>query len=472
MASFSALNQGSTYYADRVENGVVQLNYSYGGCQGYASGTSTTVPSCTSVPAAGTKLAFPNVPAPVAGPALTGSLHPVGGNTPMVTALSATPSYSFHGLDPNFVPPYAHEFDLSVEQQLPGKMSMSVGYVGTRGMRLPVFIDANLVGQTPHGSRSFTVQDGGNNVTKVLTVPVYLPTDRRNQALSSFNTGFSIANTWYNSLAATVRRPFSSGFEAILNYTWSHASDTGQVQGSSGTFYGGDTPLDPNNIKGDNGLSDIDVRNRFTMSLVYKPRILENNAIVKHVLDDWTFSAAEIASAGQPLFLGLSGSTINAGNTAVSNGVITSYGDDGGIYGGAISSSSGGATNGRPPQVGRNSIIGPGFNGFDVRLSRDIPIYKEFHMTFSADAFNVLNHKIVSGVVTTYSTYLLPGASTTGQGLTYTCKAAATPTGSPQQGCFVPYLASAAPSNFGSVTGTGSNLYGARQMEFKAKFVF
>ncbi|MES2390604.1 MAG: TonB-dependent receptor, partial [Acidobacteriota bacterium] len=28
---FSALNQGSTYYADRVENGVVQLNYSYSG---------------------------------------------------------------------------------------------------------------------------------------------------------------------------------------------------------------------------------------------------------------------------------------------------------------------------------------------------------------------------------------------------------------------------------------------------------
>ena len=30
---FSALNQGSTYYAMRVENGVVQLNYSYSGCE-------------------------------------------------------------------------------------------------------------------------------------------------------------------------------------------------------------------------------------------------------------------------------------------------------------------------------------------------------------------------------------------------------------------------------------------------------
>ena len=30
---FSALNQGSTYYAMRVENGVVQLNYTYSGCE-------------------------------------------------------------------------------------------------------------------------------------------------------------------------------------------------------------------------------------------------------------------------------------------------------------------------------------------------------------------------------------------------------------------------------------------------------
>ena len=56
-------------------------------------------------------------------------------------------------------------------------------------MRLPVFVDANLLGQTPHGIRTYTVQDANNNITKTITVPVYLPTDRRNQALSSFNTG-------------------------------------------------------------------------------------------------------------------------------------------------------------------------------------------------------------------------------------------------------------------------------------------
>ena len=461
---FSALNQGSTYYADRVENGVVQLNYSYSGCAYYTPITSTnTKPTlnCASVPTAGSKIFFPNLPFTPTGPSVANTLTPTGGNKPQITPLAATPSYSFHGLDPNFVPPYAHEADLSVEQALPGKMSLQVGYVGTRGMRLPVFLDANLVGQTPHGTKSFVVQDASNNVVETLTVPVYLPSDRRNTSLSSFNTGYSVANTWYNSLATTVRRPFANGLEFILNYTWSRATDTGQVQGAFGTFYGGDVPLDPNNVRGENGPSDIDVRNRFNLSIVYQPHLLESNAWVKHLVDDWTFSGGETASSGQPISLAMTG-TVFSGNT--SSG---SYGDLGNIYGGAMSSSSGGATTGRPPQIGRNSIVGPGFNNFDLRLSRNIPIHEHIYMQFSADAFNALNHRIITGVNGSYSTFLAPNAST---GPTEKCQTVATP--SAEQGCIVPFSASTPLAAFGAASGTNNGLYTARQMEFKAKLFF
>ena len=139
---------------------------------------------------------------------------------------------SFHGLDPNFVPPLAHQAQLAVEQTLPGNMTLSVGYVGTRALRLPVFLDANLVGQTPHGSRTYNVVNSSNQLMNQITVPVYLVSDRINPALQSFNTGFSVANTWYNSLATTLRRPFANGLELLLNYTWSHATDTGQVAGN------------------------------------------------------------------------------------------------------------------------------------------------------------------------------------------------------------------------------------------------
>ncbi len=198
-------------------------------------------------------------------------------------------------------------------------------------------------------------------------------------------------------MAVTARRPFANGLEILANYTWAKATDTGQVGGANGTFYGGDTPLDPNNTRRDNGPSDTDIRNRFTLSFVYQPQIMEGNKIVKQVVDGFTFSGGEIASGGQPIFLGMSG-TVYSGSTSA-----TSYGADGNIYGGAMSSSSGAATTGRPPQIGRGSLYGPGFNNFDLRVARNIPIHEKIYMQVTADAFNVLNHTIVTSVNGTYS---------------------------------------------------------------------
>jgi hypothetical protein len=460
---FSALNQGSTYYAMRVENGVVQVNYNYTGCESLVG--SVTGARCPTVPSATNSLQYPFVPFPVTGPSLTSALFPTGGTAPTVNGPLITGPQSFHGLDPNFVPPLAHQADLSVEQALPGKMSLSVGYVGTRALRLPVFIDSNLVGQTPHGIRTYDVLNASNQIIQVLTVPVYTQGDRRNSAITSLNTGFSIANTWYNSMAVTLRRPFTNGLEVLANYTWARATDTGQVGGANGTFYGGDTPLDPNNVRGDNGPSDTDIRNRFTMSFVYQPKILEGNKVVKHVLDDFTFSGAEIASGGQPIFMGMSGT--------VYSGTGSSYGADGNIYGGAMSSSSGSATTGRPPQIGRNSIYGPGFNDFDFRLSRNIPIHESIYMQFSADAFNLLNRQIITSVNGTYSQYAASSSATTAacSAAVGSATGATVPAGSALQGCISPYTGTGL-SAFGVTSGTNNGLYGPRQMQFAAKLFF
>jgi hypothetical protein len=443
---FSALNQGSTYYAQRVENGVVQLNYNYNGCGPAAKNI------CTGVPAAGADLIFPNVPFLPTGPSISGSLVPTGANSPQILGPTSLGSQSFHGLSPSFVPPLAHEAELGVEQALPGKVSLSVGYVGSRALRLPVFVDANLIGQTPHGLHSYNVLNSSGAVVKQLTVPVYLPSDRANPLLTSFNTGFSVANSWYNSLAVSVRKPFNNGLELLLNYTWEHASDTDQVAGNGGTFYGGNPVLDPNNIRGENGLSDLDVRNRFVGSFVYQPKFFEGNALLKQAIDGFVFSGTEIASAGQPIVASMSGTVVG--------------GADGNIYGGAMSSGSGSATTGRPPQIGRNSLIGPGFNDFDFRVTRDVPVYKGVHAQFIAEAFNLLNHKIVTGVNSTYSTYTSASATSTSCPTT-----SAAPAGSTFTGCITPY-AGTGTAAFGNVSGTNNVLYGPRQLQVSAKLFF
>ncbi len=454
---FSALNQGSTYYAMRVENGVVQINYNYNGCKA-SVGTPTS--TCPTVPDPTSSLQYPNVPFLPTGPSISGSLRPDGGAAPAINGPSKLGPQSFHGLDPNFVPPYAHEASLSVEQALPGKVSLSIGYVGTRGMRLPVFVDANLVGQSPSGMRSYNVLDANNNLVSQLTVPVYRPADRRNTSLATFNTGFSVANTWYNGMAVTFRRPFANGLEILSNYTWSHATDTGQVQGTSGTFYGGDVPLDPNNIKGDNGPSDLDVRNRFTINVYYKPQFAVANRLVSNLVNGFAISASDIASGGQPIYLGVSG-TIYSGSTS-----STSYGNDGGIYGGAISSGSGGPTNGRPPYVGRNSINAPGYNAADLRITRDIAIHDRMSLQLIGEAFNVANHIIPTNVNSTYSSYSTASSSSS------TCNTnSSVPSGSALQGCFKPYPGTGL-SAFRAVSGTNNGLYGPRQLQVSAKLTF
>ena len=109
----------------------------------------------------------------------------------------------------------------------------------------------------------------------------------------------------------TLRRPFSNGLEVLANYTWARATDTGQVQGTNGTFYGGDTPLDPNNPRRDNGPSDMDIRNRFALSFVYQPQFFKDNKWTQRLVDDWLFSGAFIGSGGEPIFLGMSGTVYN-----------------------------------------------------------------------------------------------------------------------------------------------------------------
>ena len=452
---FSALNQGSTYYAMRVENGVVQVNYNYQGCG------AVTCPATTSL----STLAYPNLPFNPTGPSISGSLIPAGGTAVTVGGPATLGVQSFHGLDPNFVPPLAHEAELGIEQLLPGHTTLGVGYVGSRTLHLPVFLDANLLGQTPHGSRSYNLLNADGSLQRQLTVPVYLPTDRRDTRLESYNTGFSAANSWYNSLAVTVRHPFEHGLEMIANYTWSRATDTDQVQGAFGTFFGGNPVLDPNNLRAENGLSDIDVRNRFVLTFVYQPHLFDENRFLKSAIDGFIFSGTEIASAGQPIVAGLSGTIYNGGPT--------SYGADGNIFGGAMSSSTGAATTGRPPQIGRNSIVGPGFNDFDFRVSRDIPIHEAIKLQFNAEAFNLLNHRIITGVASTYSQYTALTAPTA-KTPTPACSSAANsaaPAGSPVQGCISPFTGTGV-NAFGAATGTNNTLYGPRQLQVTAKLFF
>jgi hypothetical protein len=123
---------------------------------------------------------------------------------------------------------------------------------------------------------------------------------------------------------------------------------------------------------------------------------------------------------------------------------------DGGMTGAEVSTFAG-PTGGRVSWLPRNSYNLPNFTNIDFRMGRGITFKEKYRFDFSVDAFNLFNSTIVSAVNTTAYTYSGPGVG-----------ACAGHT----NGCLVPS------SPFGSRTTTSSVLYGARQLQFGARFSF
>ena len=418
---FYAKTTNSTFYAYRVENGIFQQTFNW----------PTGTPGLT----------FPNVLFTPPGPPLASPFP--GALTPTVTPFSLPLSTQLvRGLTRDFVNPLVHEGDLTIERELPGNMSLSAGWLFSRGLHLPVFVDTNL--GPAIGTKNYALLQPNGTLAQTVTVPWYPAGDRINNSTGDILTGYSVVNSWYNALVLSLHRPMSHGLEALFNFTWSKSIDDGAVAGSNGTFNGTDPPLNPQNQKQENSLSDNNQTARFTASVIYAPQFFHklSNKAEKAVLDGWTFSLVTTAFTGLPVFATISG--------------FPSGGVDYGVTGGEVTNT-GGSTGGRPPQVGRNVYIGPGVVDFDVRIARDFALREKLHLQILGEAFNLFNHTNITSVNGTAFNY-----TAVGSGVCTTALGAGT------NGCLVPNGQFMAPT----ATTSANGLYGARQLQFSAKIVF
>jgi hypothetical protein len=414
---FYAKTSNSTFYAIRVENGVYQQTFN---C------TPTSCPALT----------FPNL---IFTPPGATPLAPFpGALTPQVTPFTPPAGTQLaHGLVPDYVNPLVHEGEFTIEQQLPGNFGVSLGWLFARGLHLPVFIDSNVSPATT--THTYDILNASNSIAQSITVPFY--TGRLNPSTGVILNGYSIANSWYNGLVATVRRPMNHGLEMLINYTWSKSIDDGAVGGANGTFYGTDPPLDPYNQKQENSLSDLDQRQRFVGSIVYNPQF-KVSGVANQIANGWFLSTIVTASSGQPVFATISG--------------FPSGGVDFGVTGGEVTNT-GGSTGGRPPQVGRNVFTAPGLTNVDFRIMRQFTFRERMHLQVLGEAFNVFNHTNVSSVNGTAYNFSAVGAGA--------CTAALA-TGT--NGCIIPNAAFLAPT----ATSSANGLYASRQLQMSLKLTF
>ncbi len=433
---FYAKTSNSMFYATRVENGVIQQTFN---CN------PTTCPT----------LRFPNLIFTPPGGAPTAPFP--GALVPQVTSFTPPSlTQTSRGQVPDFANPRAHEADVTFEHQLPGNMSISASYIATRGQRLPVFVDTNLLPSTT--TRTYDIVSSTGSTLRTLTVPFYANNVGPNNSgridpTGPVLTGFSDANSWYHSFVLTLRKPFSRGLEFLFNYTLSRNRDSGELQGNSGTFNGGGTnfPVDPKNRKLEAGLSDLDQRQRFSGSVVWKPDWDKHvsNSAAKFLVGGWTFSSIVSIYTGQPVT-----GTIN-GNPA---GAVL-----GGLTGGT-NNNSGTALNGaRLYDEVRNSFTGPGAGNVDFRIGRTFSYKEKIHFSILGEAFNLFNFTNFYSVLATEYNYAAVGSGV--------CTAA---NGHTTNNCVVQnFGTNVAPTgSFFYPTNTNNALSGARQLQIAARFSF
>jgi hypothetical protein len=315
---------------------------------------------------------------------------PVFGPSP-----SGEPPFDAFSVVKNFKTPRAHEFSLSVQQEVARNNVLTVGYSGQRGQNLAINRDLNA---TPLGS-------SGDQTDR----PFYNQFPDLRHIVQTTNLG----NSQYDSLQTSYNQRDWHGLDTEYNFTWSKCYDESSFnRGGTGDYPQLQNPL---NINDNRGLCDHDVRLNFNVSGVYSAPAIPH--LGERFGKGWQLSTIFTAISGRPFSVllgsgsdpsgqGLSGSSIRAAwdgtpvqyNTRNPFQYITETYTDG-----TKADPCGNTDPGRPISpfyipcdgtVGnsrRNQLIGPGLAQWDITLMKNTKITEKVNLEIRWEVYNVLN---------------------------------------------------------------------------------
>ncbi len=285
------------------------------------------------------------------------------------------------GWGPTFDTPSAMHYNLTVQQQIGDKLGLEVGYVGSRGKNLPIFIEINpLI----------------NGVRKYAAFTLVRPTA-------------TAAESWYNSLQASLRMRPTKGINFLASYTLGNAKDH-----LSGLNLGEPTPVLPVTIGDDASLQAaldqakgpalFDVRHRFVLSFgVELPKLADKSPAIRAVMGGWQLNGIFQAQTGFPFTV-----FDSVGISALTNRPdLTCDPNDGAPHTVAkwfntncFSRRSGAATLGLSSQT-RNAVRGPGFNRTDLSIFKTFAFSGSKQFQIRIEGFNIFNQERFNNPVNT-----------------------------------------------------------------------
>ncbi len=328
------------------------------------------------------------------------------------------PSLTFIGwqLPHTYKSPRVQEYNFSIQQQLTNEMGFEIGYVGSRGEYIPVFIEVNPTGITSTGSATPLTND-------------YKSAGYANSPFPAFGLTrptFSAGHSWYDSLQANLQLRSYNRLTTTLAYTWSHSLDN-----ASGLNIGGDSrPVLPVTIGNqasidasvarEKGPSLYDARNRFVISFQYEfPPMTGHNEFQRIVVGGWNFNSIFQAQSGSPF------AVVNASTTAQSLTFRPNQNCNPNLGGGHVAGTLptqhyfntscfalptkvvNGVTLINNSQSGdgpRDSVVGPGFNTTDASLFKTLSLNERDRFEFRFEVFNIFNEAHFNNPVATFGT--------------------------------------------------------------------
>jgi hypothetical protein len=341
---------------------------------------------------------------------------PAGAFNAQIPAIPQAPYSISLAPSPNYFPPSAIQWNVSLEQALGQNQSLTVGYVGSQGRNLQVLRDYSI-----------------GNVNPLFS------------SIEQYENG---PGSSYNSLQIQYKRKLSRGLQVLASHTWSHAIDSVSIGYS-----------DLGILPEQRGNADFDVRNNFNAAVTYDLPSTYNNRLLREVLGYWGMDLRFTSRGGFPVEIEgpsvLDPATGNEEPSSLNYSGANPYVHVAGIPGGrefnpAVFSV---PANGQIGHSPRNFLRGFGDTEANLAIRRNFALYEHLNLQFRAEAFNITNHPNFGYVNDTC------GTSTPGAACTNTLMGQATNTLSNALGGF---------GNLGALYQQG----GPRSMQFALKLQF
>ena len=267
--------------------------------------------------------------------------------------------------------PYVAQWSFEVQQEAGRNQVLELAYAGSKGTKLISARDLNqpLPSAQPSNPRP---------------VPQF----------ADINAVESRGNSSYQSLQAGWRRSLRAGLAANAAYTWSKSID--DASGFFNTAGDANYPQDSRHANLERGLSDFDVRHRFSLGYSYDLPLGKGR-----LRDGWQTFGVWSFQTGRPFTVALLADQDNS-NTGISslgfgannrpnvlrNPALSRPGPDQWFDTTAFAVSPFGSFG----NAGRNILTGPGSQNINVSVLKTTAFSERARVQFRAEAFNLANH--------------------------------------------------------------------------------